>query len=223
MRADRRRWLLRATGAALALHMVLLREALAAGRIEEGVYRVRGEAWVNDAPAQPGMAVRAGDSVRTGTGSEVVYVIARDAMLVRADAQIELDGARGALVETGLRIVSGAVLSVFASGEQRRIRTHTATIGIRGTGIYVESQAERTYVCTCYGVADIVPVDDPAQGETVRTHHHDQPRYVMAQGAPQMIVHAPVINHGDAELILLESLVGRKPPFVTSGYRPGSY
>ena len=30
---------------------------------------------------------------------------------------------------------------------------------------------------------------------------------------------APVVNHTDAELTLLESLVGRKPPFSGSGYR----
>ena len=33
-----------------------------------------------------------------------------------------------------------------------------------------------------------------------------------------MIEAAPVINHTDTELILLESLVGRKPPFT-----PGMY
>ena len=36
----------------------------------------------------------------------------------------------------------------------------------------------------------------------------------MAGGSPQMLMQAPVINHTDAELILLESLVGRQPPFI---------
>ena len=62
---------------------------------------------------------------------------------------------------------------------------------------------------------DIVSRDDPASRERVRTRHHDKPRYVMAAGAPQMIMGAPVVNHTDAELILLEGLVGRKPPFGT--------
>jgi hypothetical protein len=42
----------------------------------------------------------------------------------------------------------------------------------------------------------------------------------MATGAPQMIMRAPVLNHTDAELILLESLVGRQPPFIGQGVRP---
>jgi hypothetical protein len=33
-----------------------------------------------------------------------------------------------------------------------------------------------------------------------------------------MIERAPVINHADAELVLLESLVGRKPPFTAGKY-----
>ena len=40
----------------------------------------------------------------------------------------------------------------------------------------------------------------------------------MAMGAPQMLMQAPVINHTDAELTLLESLTGRKPPFAGRRY-----
>jgi len=60
----------------------------------------------------------------------------------------------------------------------------------------------------------------PPSRETVRTLHHEQPRYIMAQGAPQMIMPAPVVNHTDAELVFLESLVGREPPFVGRGFQP---
>jgi hypothetical protein len=60
--------------------------------------------------------------------------------------------------------------------------------------------------------------------ETVVTEHHDQPRYVYPAGVAQRIVRAPVINHSDAELILLESLVGREPPFLArEDFTPGSY
>jgi hypothetical protein len=34
-----------------------------------------------------------------------------------------------------------------------------------------------------------------------------------------MMVDASVINHSDAELEMLESLVGRWPPFSQGGYR----
>jgi len=83
----------------------------------------------------------------------------------------------------------------------------------------VESAADKTYVCTCYGEAELVPLADPGAGETVRTRHHEQPRYILPKGAPQMMLKAPVINHTDAELAMLESLVGRGVPFDPTGYR----
>ena len=112
------------------------------------------------------------------------------------------------------------MLSVFSRGEPKTLSTATATIGIRGTAVYVEAEEARTYVCTCYGETDIVSATDPSARETVRTSYHEQPRYVMGMGSPQMLMGAPVINHTDAELILLEGLTGRRPPFVSeSGYR----
>ena len=46
----------------------------------------------------------------------------------------------------------------------------------------------------------------------------------MGVGAPQMLMGAPVINHTDSELMLLEGLTGRRPPFMDRpDYRPGRY
>jgi hypothetical protein len=213
-----------AAGLPLAAQLARVRTVLAAGQIEKGVYRARGDARINGAPAKQGQDVKAGDVVTTGRDGEIVFVIARDAVLVRADSRVEVSGSVGSLVATGLRIVTGAVLSVFSPGQAKRIVTQTATIGVRGTAVYVEAQGEKTYVCTCYGVADLEAAQDPASRETVQTTHHDQPRYVMAKGAPQMIMGAPVVNHTDAELIFLESLVGRRPPFPQQpGYDPSRY
>jgi hypothetical protein len=187
--------------------LLVVRDALALGNIEKGVYRVRGDVRINGRPAQRGDEIRSGDTVTTGPGAELVFVVDRDAFLVRQNSSVSF----GADV---MRVVTGAILSVFATGKPRRIETQTATIGIRGTGVYVEAQAERTYVCTCYGEAELASRDDPAARETVRTTHHESPRYIMARGSPQMLMQAPVVNHTDAELTMLESLVGRRPPFT---------
>lgn len=201
-------------GAALYLSVQRL---FAAGQVEKGVYSVRGEASINGRPARPGMEVLPGDTVITGRDGELVFVIAADAMLVRGNSRVEITGSAGRIVAEGARIVTGALLSVFSPGQRKLLRTSTATIGIRGTGVYVESEPERTYVCTCYGEAELAASSDPSAREIVKTTHHDQPRYVMARGAPQMLMGAPVLNHTDAELTLLESLQGRKPPFPDEG------
>jgi hypothetical protein len=206
---SRRRWL-QGAGA-----LLLVRDALAAGSVEQGVYRVRGEARVNGAAAQRGMRVGTGDTVATAAGGEVVFVVNRDAFLLRANSRLEV----GSGAADVFRIITGALLSVYQPGERKTLRAQTATIGIRGTGIYVESTADKTYACTCYGEAELIPDHDPAARETVRTTHHDQPRYIMARGAPQMIMQAPVINHTDAELIMLEALVGRRVPFDPAQYK----
>jgi hypothetical protein len=216
----RRAWLTRAAagGAALALGMAHLRLALAQGAVAPGVARLRGDVRINGKPAQRGMDVGPGDVVTTGGNAELVAVVGRDAFLIRADSRVELGGDAKRLLLSGLRVVSGALLSVFEPGREKSIRTATAAIGIRGTGVYVEVEPMRTYVCTCYGEAQLVPVDAPQEAETVRTLHHDQPRYIYPKGMPRMIEKAPVVNHTDAELTLLESLVGRKVPFDPSRY-----
>jgi hypothetical protein len=206
-----------------AARMGWLRQALAAGSVEKGVRRLRGDVRVNGAAATEGMDIKAGDVVTTGANGEAVFVAYKDAFLIRSNSHVEAEGPAGALVLTGLRIVTGAVLSVFSPGEPKRLQTPTATIGIRGTGVYVEAEPGRTYVCTCYGIVELAALDDPAASETVSTRHHEQPRYIMAKGAPQMLMRAPVINHTDAELTMLEALVGRRPPFLAQpGYRRDS-
>lgn len=206
---SRRDWLQGATA------LLLVRDALGAGSVEQGVYRVHGDARVNGLPAKRGMQVKPGDAVTTSAGSEIVFVVNRDAFMLRANSRLEV----GRAVANVFRIVTGALLSVYQPGERKTLRAQNSTIGIRGTAIYVESGAEKTYVCTCYGEAELIPEHDPAAGEIVRTTHHDQPRYIMAKGAPQLIMRAPVVNHTDLELVLLESLVGRNVPFDPGLYK----
>ena len=46
----------------------------------------------------------------------------------------------------------------------------------------------------------------------MKTKRHDEPRYILKN--ENRIVEAPILNHADLELIMLEKLVLRKPPFV---------
>lgn len=218
-KSARRAWLRGAAAASLAAAgMLRLRAALAAGAVPPGVAQIKGDVRINGKPAERGQRVGPGDLIVTGKGAELVVVVERDAFLVRANSRVEFGAAAAQGTVTVLRILTGALLSVFESGRRREIRTLTATIGIRGTGIYVEIEPRRTYACTCYGEAVLTPVDDPQAAETVRTRRHDQPRYIYGKGMPNMMEAAPVVNHTDAELQMLEALVGRKVPF-----EPGTY
>jgi len=201
---------------------LLLREALAARTQPGGLVMIKGEVLVNGSAARAGTPVKPGDSVLTAAGGVAVFSVGNDAFLLRQGSELRTTG--GGTLIASLRLVTGKLLSVFGRG-QRSIATPTAAIGIRGTGIYLEVEAERTYVCTCYGVVDIEASNMPSARETVNTTHHDAPRYVYAHGEMpiKMIQVAPVINHSDAELIMLEALVGREPPFVGSGRQYQDY
>jgi len=198
-----------------------VRHALAMGErpAAPGLYRVEGDVRVNGKPARAGFLVRPGDVIETGARSQAVFIVGRDAYLLRAGSRLETAGKE--MLIDALRIVTGKLLSVLGPGA-RRIETPSATIGIRGTGVYVEAEPERTYVCTCYGIADLQSNDQPDVRETVKTRHHDQPRYIYGKSMPviKMIEGAPVVNHTDAELVMLEALVGRRPPFLDSGAPP---
>lgn len=186
--------------------------ALAKGDIpiKPGVNHLKGEVKINGQPAKLGDLVRRGDTVETGRASEAVLVIERDAFLVRDNTQVQF-GADA--VKQTLRLITGRILSVFAKGEHT-LRVPAATIGIRGTGGYLEAvEAERNYFCLCYGEADVETVH--GHRSSYNTTHHEKPLYLSRGGEMSA---AAVINHTDAELVMLENLVGRWPPFDDSGY-----
>ena len=191
-------------------------QRLPAGR---SIYSLRGEVFVDDAPANLDTPVTPNSSLRTGSGGRIAFVVGSEAFLLRANSRMDLVQQPSGGLTRSLRLLSGKLLSVFGSG-RFRAQTPIATIGIRGTGVYLEAGADRSYVCTCYGTTRIATADDPQVSEEVTTTHHDAPRYVYADGAAaQRIRPAPFINHTDDELALIEALVGRTPPFsVPGGY-----
>lgn len=203
--------------AAAGLAPTLIREALANGSnpVQAGLRKITGLVFVNGKPGVEGMTIAPGDRVVTGPASEAVYVIGQDAFLQRAASEVHFP-----MDATGfLRILTGRLLSVFGKGE-KRLFLPTATIGIRGTGCYVEAGSAKTYFCLCYGEAEVIPEVAPQQREIIRTKHHDHPLYIHGDSSmPTSMVAAEVINHTDAELTLLESLVGRLPPFAGQNYK----
>lgn len=193
----------------------LVRHALAAGNkpVPPGMYRVRGTVTINGQPARAGQPVQPGDTVATGRGSEAIYVIGQNAYLQREESTVSFAASQAAQV---MRVVTGKILSVFGKGEHR-LETPTATIGIRGTACYIEAAPKTVYFCLCYGTAEVRPTADPERVERITTRHHDHPIYIHHDSAMPAMVPAGVFNHGDDELVLLENLTGRWPPFGSKG------
>lgn len=185
----------------------------------QSIYRIQGDVKINGKTADMKTIIRPNDTVETGKDSELVYVVGGNSMIIRANSHLKMEGKEegASFFIQGLRLLTGKLLSVSRS-QATRIKTSTATIGIRGTGYYIESDPEQTYFCTCYGVTDVESSSDPSSRDTVTATHHDKPLYILAnQPAGQNVRRAGFINHTDQELMLIETLVGREPPFVFAG------
>ncbi len=74
------------------------------------------------------------------------------------------------------------------------------------------------YFCLCYGEAVISGPNMP--DKTVVTKHHEQPLLLLEGGGILRAENGPFRNHADAELVMLEKLVGREPPFMKDGQYP---
>ena len=185
----------------------------------QSIYGISGDVKVNDKPATLQTPIKAGDTVQTAKNSEIIFVVDTHSMILRGDSKLVIEPPNpsiGALIIGGLRLATGKLLSVSRNSPMR-LSTSTATIGIRGTGFYVESEPEQSYFCTCYGATDVQATDDPQSKELITAAHHDRPVYIVKDGgAGKNIRNAPFLNHTDQELSLIETLVGRKTPFVFS-------
>ena len=185
----------------------------------QSIYGLSGQVTVNEQPATLATRIKAGDTVQTARNSEIVFVVNSHSMILESDSKLLIEqpeGATASLIISGLRMLSGKLLSVSRNSAMR-VTSATATIGIRGTGFYIEADPERTYFCTCYGATEVEANNDPQSRENIVSMHHDRPVYIVADGSSgNNIRSAPFINHTDQELALIETLVGRKTPFVFS-------
>ncbi|MEZ0307326.1 MAG: iron dicitrate transport regulator FecR, partial [Ramlibacter sp.] len=128
--------------------------AAAQAQQRSNVVELRGDALVNGQRLSQQQTIQSGDSVETGPDSHLVFVLGNSSFQMRQNTRMTVE--RGATLNTVsvLRMLTGAVASVWGRGSARQIVTPTLTAGIRGTGVYTEifpEQAYRSYFCNCYG------------------------------------------------------------------------
>ena len=161
----------------------------------KSIFSLDGDVRVNNAGANENTRIRAGDVVRTGRDSEVIFVVGSDSFILRSNSEMQIEG--GGFFINALRLFTGSVLSVFGK------RASNQPLNMNST-----------YLCTCYGQVELASTRDPNEKEIITAEHHDAPKYISSKsGSKSYIQPAPFINHTDAELKLLEAIVGREVPF----------
>jgi len=182
---------------------------------DKSIFSIDGEVRVNNQRADIDSRIRTGDTVQTGRDSEVVFVVGSDSFILRSNTQMEIEGS--SIFVSALRLLTGSMLSVFGtrnSNQQLTVNSAMATMGIRGTGIYMEAEPDLTYLCTCYGRVDVASAADPDDKQIIVAEHHDAPKYITNKASKGSHIRpAPFKNHTDAELKVIEAIVGREVPF----------
>jgi len=193
-------------------------QSLAMGKVPtqlepgKSIYDLSGDVTVNGKKATETTVINSGSTLVTGSNSHLIFAVGKDAFIMRENSRLEMSG-NGFVVNT-LNLLKGKLLSVFGKS-RHKIQTPTVTVGIRGTGIYVEADPDVSYVCTCYGSVELTSTTDPKSNEIITASHHDDPKYIHAEGRTgKKIEPGPFINHTDLELALIEELVGRSLPYM---------
>ncbi|MDP2819992.1 MAG: iron dicitrate transport regulator FecR [Polaromonas sp.] len=186
------------------------------------IVQLTGDAMINGAPLSPQQSIQTGDAIQTGPGSNLIFVIGNASFQVRQNSRLSVE--RGATLNAVslLRLLTGAVASVWGKGVDRSIVLPTLTAGIRGTGVYAEifaDRGDRNYFCNCYGTVAM------SAGTEKRVSRADYHQAFWADPYPnpegKFLTPASALNHSDEELEFLAGLVEQRTSWQLAG-RKGS-
>ena len=191
--------------------------AAAHAQQRSNIVELRGDAQVNGERLTPDRSIQTGDSVETGPGSHLVFVVGNSAFQVREKTRVTVERGPTLFAVGALRMLTGAVASVWGKGQPRQIVTPTLTAGIRGTGVYTEvfeAQNYRSYFCNCYGVVDMNAGPDRAVSQS--SYHQSFWGEVEPKNG-RFLTPAGAINHTDEEIESLARLVGQRTAWEIEG------
>ena len=179
------------------------------------IVELRGDALVNRERLLPQQTIQTGDALQTGPNSTLTFVLGNSAFHVRQNSSLTLERGNTLNAVSLLRLLSGAVGSVWGKGNLRQIVTPTLTAGIRGTGVYTEIfPDQRSYFCNCYGVVDMAAGGDQVTSES--SYHQAFWGEVAPKGG-RMLTPAKAINHTDEEVEYLAKLVNQRTAWQILG------
>lgn len=191
--------------------------AAAHAQVRSNVVELRGDALVNGQKMRPETVVQTGDSLETGPDSNLIFVIGTSAFHVRQNSRLTVERGNTLNAVSVLRMLTGAVVSVWGKGSSRQIVTPTITAGIRGTGVYTEvfpAQSYRSYFCNCYGVVDMGAGPDKAIS---RADYHQAFWGEVEPKNGRFLTPAKAINHTDEEVEFLAELAGQRTAWQIAG------
>lgn len=181
------------------------------------IVQLVGDATVNGKRLSPQQAIQTGDEIMTGPQSTLIFVIGNSSFHVRQNSNLTVERGTTLNLVSVLRLVTGAVASVWGKGSNRQIVTPTMTVGIRGTGVYTEifgDQGGRSYFCNCYGTVALASGQDKI---TSVSEYHQAYWGEVSPKEGRRLTPAQAINHTDQELEYLARLANQRTAWQISG------
>jgi SPOR domain/FecR protein len=156
-------------------------------------------AWVERAevgairrhPVAPGMELRGGDELRTGSGARLYIKLAEGSLVKLGENAslriLEIAPERGGFFKAALHVLEGAfrfTTDILAKQRRRdvRIRVANVTAGIRGTDLWGKSVPEKQIVCLIEGKIEV-----GAEGEAPLTMDEPRQFYQRVKGETQPV------------------------------------
>jgi hypothetical protein len=189
--------------------------AAAQAQQRSNIVELRGDAMLNGQALRQQQFIQTGDEVVTGPGGHLAFVMGNSAYLVRQNTRMRVERGDTLTAVSVLRLITGAVVSVWSRGNTRQIAMPTLTAGIRGTGVYAEVQdSGRSYFCNCYGTVEV-----SAGSERVlsRAEYHQSFWGEVAPRNGKLLTPARAINHTDEEVEMVAALMNQRTAWEILG------
>ena len=193
--------------------------AAAQAQQRSNVVELRGDALLNGQRLRPEQFIQTGDRIETGPDGYLVFAMGNSSFLVRQNSRLTVERGDTINAVSVLRLLTGAVVSVWTRGTHRQIVTPTLTAGIRGTGVYSEvfpEQGGRSYFCNCYGTVDVSAGNDSTR--SVAEYHQSFWAEVQPVNG-RRLTPARAINHTDEEVEMVAALMGERTAWQVLGRR----
>ena len=191
--------------------------AAAHAQSRSNIVELVGDAQLNGGRLRPEQIIQTGDQIETGPGANLIFVVGNSSFQVRQNSRLVVERGQTLSFVSVLRLLTGAVASVWGRGGNRQILTPTLTAGIRGTGVYTEvfeEQNKRSYFCNCYGLVDMASGTDRVVSES---SYHQSFWGEVEPKSGRFLVPAKAINHTDEEMEFLARLINQRTAWQILG------
>ncbi len=177
------------------------------------IHEMKGEVFFNGIQATKSSTLNNGDKIETKDGL-ITFLFGEEIYKLRPNTIFILPANKKNSPST---LIKGAILGAFKKGGKRKmIIQSTATLTIRGTGVYAKNvEGEQKRYCLCYGASDLETHDHSHSVDTESKYHKE---FIITDSGEIREWNASEfeLNHYSFENIELEKELGNDSPFVST-------